>query len=440
MQNEVFLANIQNLLKSTLYGWSGVIKTYAINLFVILALIYLSVKIILMILDNAGSLDASKLLSFFIRFSFITSFFYFILENGIKYASMIANYFISIGQDGLGYDGIGNKGAVDRVLDTGLLIWESVNKAASGGWINTISTVPFYLIALIIYILLIVIVANYIVEVASAWILIYAGYFVLAFGSTEWTRETVINYFKAVVAIGLKIITVMLLIGITVDMIEKQLNLFEGKTFDFNNGAIMLITVIIMAMIMNKVPDAIAALVSGAWGHMSAVNMASAVATAAFATSMAKQGLGLASQGASGAVSAAKNFKQGMDDKNTDINNSKEPNNAMLNQLDTFTNKNSNDFKTQNGSGFFYSAGRGTALFMNNFQERFNKTSGADFKLENQSTAIDKPAVNITRPINTGNINNDNNTTNDKNINNTKTDEITPDDILQDTPEIKKNT
>lgn len=241
--------------------------------------------------------------------------------------------------------------------------------------------------------MLIVILGNYIVEVASAWIMVYAGYFVLAFGGTEWTRDAVISYFKSVVAIGLKILTLMFLIGIAIELINKQIGMFKTN-FEFNNGITILVTVIILVMLMNKVPDAIASLISGNWGHISGLNMASAVATTMMAAQMAKTGFNIARSGAGAAMQGARNYKTGANDFVSDYLNKKYPNQATQNQNNTFTPNDRNGVSGQNkeglnrnGSGLAYQLGRGTGYLAAKYSESKSSGKNPDNKADKNNDA-----------------------------------------------------
>lgn len=392
MENEVFLANIQNLLRNHLLTWADIIKGYAMNLFLALAGIYLAVKIINTILESGGSMDAQKLMGFLARFTFVTGFFYFLLQNGIDLASNIVNSFIKIGNDALGY-GNSDAGAVDKVLSAGYSIWQAVSNVDTG-WIPDVEVLPLYIIAIIIFILLIVILGNYIVEIVSAWVMVYAGYFVLAFGGTEWTRDAVISYFKSVVAIGLKILTLMFLIGIAITLINSQIKNIHTNNFHINHGITILATVIIIVMIMNKVPDAIASLISGNWGHMSGLNMASAVATTMIAAQMAKTGFNIAKSGAGAAMQGARNYKTGANDFVSDYLNKKYPNQATQNQNNTFTPNDRNGVSGQNkeglnrnGSGLAYQLGRGTGYLATKYSEsKSSKKDTSDNKADSNTS------------------------------------------------------
>lgn len=373
MENELFLSNFQTVLKNHLFNWADVMQSYAINLFFILASIALIVNIILTILESGGSVDINKILAFILKFSFITGFFYFLLKNGIELANGIIQYFLSIGNDSLQY-GSDNKGAVENILNSIYILWKAILNGVS--IFDPADSLGLMLLGIIIVIIMIIILGNYLVEVASAFILVYAGYIVLAFGATQWTREWVINYFKAVFGIGLKILTLLFLIGVTLEFLEMQIGIFKNNNnFTLSNGITILITVFILMMIMNKVPDAIASLVSGAWGHMSGLNMATAAATVMAAAQTAKTAVSIMSKTGGAMIEGAKNYKRGADDYTTDYINKKYPDQAKDNQNNTVNNSLSNDNKNK---GLAYNMGRATGFVAGkyaDFKEKLDKNN-----------------------------------------------------------------
>lgn len=373
MENELFLSNFQSVLKNHLINWADVMQSYAINLFFILAGIALIVNIILTILESGGSVDINKILAFILKFSFITGFFYFLLKNGIELANSIIQYFLSIGNDSLQY-GSDNKGAVENILNSIYILWEAILRGMSA--FNPVDSLGLLFFGVFIVIIMIIILGNYLVEVASAFILVYAGYIVLAFGATQWTREWVINYFKAVFGIGLKILTLLFLIGVTLEFLEMQIGIYkDGGSFTVTNGVTILITVFILMMIMNKVPDAIASLVSGAWGHMSGLNMATAAATVMAAAQTAKTAVSIMSKTGGAMIEGAKNYKRGTDDYTTDYINKKYPDQAKDNQNNTVNNSLSNDSQKK---GLAYNMGRATGFVVGkyaDFKEKLDKNN-----------------------------------------------------------------
>lgn len=379
MENEVFLSNFQNIIKNHINSWADVLQGYSMNLFIILAGIALIVNIILIILESGGGIDINKIMSFVIKFSFVTGFFFFLLENGLDFANNIIDYFIKIGNDSLGY-GTDDKGAVENVLNSIYSIWNAATKELSG-W-SIAEDIASVFLAVFIVIILAIILGNYLVEVASSFILIYSGYIILAFGATQWTREWVINYFKAILGIGLKLLTIIFLIGITLEFLELQISMFKNG-FHITNGITILITLFIMQMIMNKVPDAVAALVSSAWGHMSGLNMATAAATIMAAAQTAKTAVSVMNKAGGAAIEGVQNYRAGLNDSANDYIKNKYPN--ATSQNDTFTPNNRsipgfNNNNEKSGSGIMYQLGKGTGWGLgkyNDFKTR-NKQAGAD--------------------------------------------------------------
>lgn len=397
MEQEVFLSNFQNIIKSHITNWADVLQGYSMNLFVILAGIALIVNVILIILESGGGIDTNKIMSFVIKFSFVTGFFFFILENGLDFANNIVKYFITIGNDSLGY-GTDDKGAVENILNSIYTIWDSVTKSFSLWKISKYIVNVF--LAVFIVIILAIILGNYLVEVTSSFILVYSGYIILAFGATQWTREWVINYFKAVLGIGLKLLTLMFLIGITLEFLDLQISMFQNG-FDISNGVTILITLFIMQMVMNKVPDAVAALVSGAWGHMSGLNMATAAATIMAAAQTAKTAVSVMNKAGGAAIQGVQNYRAGLNDSANDYIKNKYPN--ATSQNDTFTPNNRsipgfNNNNEKSGSGIMYQLGKGTGWGLgkyNDFKTR-NKQSGAD---NTSNKAGESSASNSSKPV-----------------------------------------
>lgn len=379
MENEVFLSNFQNIIKNHINSWADVLQGYSMNLFIILAGIALIVNIILIILESGGGIDINKIMSFVIKFSFVTGFFFFLLENGLDFANNIIDYFIKIGNDSLGY-GTDDKGSVENILNSIYSIWNAATTTFDKWEIAEYIASVF--LAVFIIIILAIILGNYLVEVASSFILIYSGYIILAFGATQWTREWVINYFKAVLGIGLKLLTLMFLIGITLEFLKLQISMFKNG-FHITNGITILITLFIMQMIMNKVPDAVAALVSSAWGHMSGLNMATAAATIMAAAQTAKTAVSVMNKAGGAAIEGVQNYRAGLNDSANDYIKNKYPN--ATSQNDTFTPNNRsipgfNNNNEKSGSGIMYQLGKGTGWGLgkyNDFKTR-NKQAGAD--------------------------------------------------------------
>ena len=116
--------------------------------------------------------------------------------------------------------------------------------------------------------------ANLIIEEIAAAIMIYVGFFVLAFGGMDYTKESAINYFKAILGISVNII----------NSLESDFNINTKNEID---GAIVIyqaltvfLTVFFLALLSMKIPDAISNLVSNAWGNMSGLTLMGGISLA----------------------------------------------------------------------------------------------------------------------------------------------------------------
>ena len=97
----------------------------------------------------------------------------------------------------------------------------------------------------------------------SAWILAYGGIFFLGFGGARWTHDMAINYYKTVLGIAIQIMTMILLIGIGVSLInDYYINM--QTDIEFSEMAVVLIVTLTIFMLSNKVPQLLS-LCPAAW-------------------------------------------------------------------------------------------------------------------------------------------------------------------------------
>ena len=136
---------------------------------------------------------------------------------------------------------------------------------------------------------------------------------------------------------------------------------------------------------MNKVPDAVAALVSSAWGHMSGLNMATAAATIMAAAQTAKTAMSVMNKAGGAALEGAKNYKTGTNDAANEYIKNKYSTaaGAAANQNDTFTPNNREipgfNENTKNGSGIMYQMVRATGWGFSNLYDGLKKIGSISF-------------------------------------------------------------
>ena len=104
--------------------------------------------------------------------------------------------------------------------------------------------------------------ANVLITLVNAWILAYAGIFVLGFGGARWTSDIAINYFRSVLGIGLKLLTITLLVGIAVSIMDSYYaNLSQGAPV--RELLLVFVVALVLTLLIHSVPNVIAGLVPG---------------------------------------------------------------------------------------------------------------------------------------------------------------------------------
>lgn len=335
------LSKLQDKVVNNATKWVTILEKYATRLFYMLATINLLVRLILMLIE--GNADIQKVVGFLVKFAFVTGFFAFLLTHGLEFAVYIVNAFIELGTQGAYLSG--NSLNIGEILAVGnYLTNQTIGSILDGDIMNQLAA---FIVGLATYIVLILIIANYIVEVLAVWILVYAGYFILAFGGSEWTREMTISYFKALIGAGLRLLSIMFMIGVAITLIndvskDVQTDTLATTITCFGMAVILLI-------LINKVPDAIGNLASSAWGHMSGFNMATGMAASMTA-------LKIAGSTVKNTISSGKAFKAGFSDQSANQSGQNETN-------------------SKNGSGLSYQAGKGSSFLAHKL---FDNKSGSD--------------------------------------------------------------
>lgn len=364
------------IYKNSAY-WMSTIKKVALNLFYILAGISFIAKFIMDIMSK-GEIDTRESISFIVKFVITTGFFYYLLDNGSDLAKSIVTSF-----EELGRDAVGGQLKFTNLLDIGFKMLGSGDAIGWGDW--EIKIVHFVLSVLTL-VFLVIMYANLIIEEIAAAIMIYAGFFVLALGGMDYTRDSAINYFKAILGISLKILTIMLLLSITIGILNdlvKDLNLgSDNKQADamiIYNILVSFLTVFFLALLSMKVPDAVSNLVSSAWGNMSGLTLMGGIALATNIAQKTANAVHSAFKGGKNAVTGYKDYQ-----KNKEIGQKKKE--AEAKGEDTSLNPMFN--KQKNASGGAYYGGKAIAAVSDKLGGIFgNKSEMSDTNIDNDNTS-----------------------------------------------------
>ena len=368
--------------------WIGHIKNAALNLFYILATISFIGKFIIDIISK-GEIDTKDSIGYTIRFILTTGFFYFLLDNGVELATSIVSSFTILGERAVGL-----KPTFSNLLKVG---FDLLSLGDNLGWSDFEIKLPFFVLSVLTIVFLMIIMANLIIEEIAAAIMIYVGFFVLAFGGMDYTRESAINYFKAIVGISLKILTIILIMGITINILNSLEYTLKINTRNETDGAVLIyqaliafLTVFFLALLSLKLPDAVSNLVSNAWGNMSGLTLMGGI-------SLAQNTAQKISSIISGSANAGKNAITGYKDynKNKEIGEKKKE--AENRGEDTSLNPMYN--KQKNAAGKAYYGGKVFAAVSDKLSSVFGNSNEITNNPSNQNDATTNTEANKDKEV-----------------------------------------
>ena len=268
--------------------WGATITQYATWLFWVLATISMVWTFGMLALRKA---DIGDFFSEFIRFTVTTGFFWWLLSNGPTMAMAIIN---SLRQIGATAGGLPNALTPSTPISIG---FDIVKKAFVGlSWVHPIDNLAIELISIAVVISMAVVAANVLITLVTAWTMAYAGTFILGFGGARWTSDMAIGYFKAMLGIGLELMTMTLLVGIATSVIDGFYNQLDGSSV-YELLPVFCVCAV-LALLIHKIPGRVAALAGGAAG--ASIGAGSVMAAATMAASAVATGGAAIASGASG--------------------------------------------------------------------------------------------------------------------------------------------
>jgi len=260
VSSQGLMDDVLKKFKDQATGWGDTFKSYAAWLFWTLATISLTWTFGMMALRKA---DIGEFFAELIRFAIFVGFFWWLLDNGPKFANAIIESLTQIGgvaNQKLGYEPeLTPSGIVDIGFEA---IAHAIDKASI---MSPVPSLAGFVFAFGILLLSVMIGINMLMLLISAWILAYAGIFILGFGGSKWTNEMALNYYKTVLGVGLQIMTMLLLVGIGKAIMREY---FESvsKNPAITEMAVVFVVAFIVYQLSSKVPSMIAGMVSGGSG------------------------------------------------------------------------------------------------------------------------------------------------------------------------------
>jgi type IV secretion system protein TrbL len=304
LTNEGMLDQVVTAFATRAASWQGAITAAATWLFWVLVMISMVWTGGMMALRGAG---IQEFFSEFVRFIMFTGFYWWLLISGPAFAADIIKSLQMLGERASGVSSVTPSG----IVDIGFMIW----RQAIGNltlWSPVDSVVGLALSAAIM-VLLAAVAVNMMLVVVSAWILMYAGVFYLGFGGSRWTSDMAISYYKTVLGVGMQLLTMIILIGIGVDLLNTFYAKMNKGALNFDELGVMMVFCVTLLMLITRVPPLVASIVSGGGvGAASAIG-GSAGAGTVVGAAMAGAGMATAAAGMTGGaiMGAAQNMAGG---------------------------------------------------------------------------------------------------------------------------------
>lgn len=278
--------------------WSATITTHATWLFWLLVTISMVWTFGMMALRKA---DIAEFFAELVRFTIFTGFFWWLLVNGPNFAMDIINSLRTIGAEASGLGrGLNPSTPIDIAFDV-------IAKAAKSYSVTSpIDNLSIFLTTLAILACMAIVAANILLALVTAWVLAYAGVFVLGFGGSRWTSDIALGYFRQVAGIGLKLMTMTLLVGIAVSIIDGYHQSLSNKA-TMDELLVIFVVSLVLVILINSIPNLVASLIPGGGGAASSgssFGIGAMVGAAAAAGGMAMGGASMAAKVGMGAVGA----------------------------------------------------------------------------------------------------------------------------------------
>lgn len=300
------------------YTWQSKITSSASWLFWGLALISMVCTYAAMILRNA---DIQAFFAETIRFFGTLGFFWWLLKNGPAISISIIDTMRAISANAAG---LGSGLSPSSIVDIGFNILTKVSSTSSV--LSPVVSALMIVTAIVVLVVLSLIAVNMLLLLVSAWLMAYAGIFLLGFGGSRWTSDIAVNFYRAVLGIGVQLFTITLLVGVGKSFLDPYYKAFQSGSPDLNSLCVLLIAAVILLSLVNKLPPMMAGIIGagsqssgiGSFGAGAAIGAATMAASAA--TSAGSIALATANElaGGTSAINAA--FKAAQANIDGDLN------------------------------------------------------------------------------------------------------------------------
>ncbi|MBO6085397.1 MAG: P-type conjugative transfer protein TrbL [Acetobacter sp.] len=248
--------------------WQSVFLKYAEELFWLLAPIGMVWRFGQIALKGEGLTEA---LAELVRFTIFIGFYYWLLENGTQITQAIVHSMEKIaGEAAHTSDSLNPSSILNLGISNFVNILYNNYKGFSFNATHD-STMLFNIATGMIFVCLCAVVAiRVLLAILAVWFLMYVGIFILGFGSTSWTSNMAINYFRTVLVASIRLATIILIVGVCQNVIEDiSPSTSSNNAYSPNNFLMMLeliVSALMMYLLIKTMPELLGSLAKGVLG------------------------------------------------------------------------------------------------------------------------------------------------------------------------------
>jgi type IV secretion system protein TrbL len=206
---DAILDGIQQQFGAATAGWYSTVFPYARKLFFALVLIELTWAAALCVLERE---DSTAVATGLLKKIIATTFFYAILLNASSWIPAVLDSFTGIGAAAAGINELTPSGVLTQGINLAAKMLEPLG--VLGFVTATIASIIGGLAALGVVFAFGIIAAQLLLTNVESYIIVGGGILLLGFAGSRWTTDVASRYLSYAVAIGIKLFTLYLIIGI----------------------------------------------------------------------------------------------------------------------------------------------------------------------------------------------------------------------------------
>lgn len=279
-------------------SWSGTLLGAGTGIFWTLALISLFMSLAF---AAAACLEFGNLVFALIRWIVFTGIAWWAYQGGPQFSQLIINSFRQLGGQA---SGMGQDLSPTLFLDASFKIYQQILNHQH--WWDLGPSIGAELVGILIVACCAWMTYNVIMALCSAWFASNAGVIFLALGASPLGSDAAINYWRVIIAVGAKLMTMELVMGIGYTFIQGALT---DLSVEGNGGELVvyLACALVLALLSHSLPNLIASIIChGAYGTGGNVGMVASLGLVSYLASKLSSASSPKSSSGSGGSGAQK--------------------------------------------------------------------------------------------------------------------------------------